>query len=389
MNSPAERIFPPPPARDGHIVRTQFVGSWEAQFRGTGRLTAFITDHLLRFSAALDDAGLSLVYMQRHRLELGLKLLLERSGAAGDAIAAGHDLAKLQAVCETVIGSGTHAERWKQFRAEHDPLIQLISEVDRQSIVFRYPVGRDQRPLTRPPLIDLEELERATSSFHASVDSLVDHFAREEGLEIDAEEQMAAAEELEAAIRAIRTSRAVINAMDNAVAELHDQVRIGPKMADPVDAKTAEVLSSREEHFARADALLVPLTRSLELIRGRPEAEIEPDPLPQPPRGSLRHPLEIKKQLDETIEWVAKVVGESVGELGRALRAVYERSEYWPGIAARQLHEDLGGFLTRIHPALVEHAAKRVTENANEGRSSDQVSADENAGRRSGRGDSA
>lgn len=354
MDPLAERIFPTPPPRDGNIVRTGFVGGWEAQLRGTGRMTAFTTDHLLRFSAALDDVGLALVFMQRHRLELGLKLLLERADATEKAIKAGHDLAKLDSACGEALGGGPRADEWRRFGEKHGSLIALIDEVDRGSDVFRYPVGRDRRPLRRPALIDLAELERGTAAFHDSVLELVDLLARDEGLEIPSAENHLAIVELQAAIRAILTSRVLIETMDRAMSGLSGELPFGPRQRP--DPKTAEILSSREEHFAIADALLVPLRRSLELIGGGQAEEIEPAALPSPPRGSVGHPLAVKERLEEHMDWVAQISGGTVGELGRALSAVYHRSEHWPGIASRQLHEDLGGFLTRIHPALVEHA---------------------------------
>jgi hypothetical protein len=365
MNSLRDRIFPPPPPRDGLIVRTQFVGSWESQFAGVGRMTAFVTDYLLRFSAALDDVGLNVVYLQRHHLELGLKLTLERAGSTEEAIATGHDLDRLLRACDAAISAGRHSSPWQEFVDSHGPLIRLMDEVDPQSFVFRYPVNKSQQQVARPPLIDLRELERATAGFHRSVNSLVDLFARDEGLDIPAEEHEVAATEIETAIKAIKSSRAAVKVMDGAVKSLHDQIRILPDRGP--DAKGAEAIAGREEQLAVADALVPPLIRGLEMIRGKDKLEpIEPDPPPEPPAGPLRNPQEVKQRLDEYIPWVAELVGESAGELGRALRAVYERTETWPGLASHQLHQDIGRFLTRIHPALVEHAAKRASEEPDE-----------------------
>lgn len=51
-------IFPPGPPRDGNIIPTQFVGTWESQLLGLGRLTAFLTERLLKESFAVDDMAL-------------------------------------------------------------------------------------------------------------------------------------------------------------------------------------------------------------------------------------------------------------------------------------------------------------------------------------------
>jgi hypothetical protein len=364
MNSLRDQIFPSPPPRDGFVVRTEFVGSWEAQFAGVGRLTAFVTDYLLRFSAALDDVGLSVVYLQRHHLELGLKLLLERAGATQEAIDAGHDLGKLLAACEEEIGSGKHADALGEFVNRHGELLRLMDEVDPQSFVFRYPVDRSRQRVSRPPLVDLRELEVASSSFHRAVDSLVDLFARDEPLSVAPEERAVAEAELEAAIKAIKLSRATIDAMDSAVRNLHDQIRVLPDKGP--DARAAEAIAGREEQFAVADALITPLARALELISGSQVQihEIEPDPLPEPPGGPVEHPIQIKQRLDEYIPWVAKLAGGSTRKLGQALRAVFERSEHWPGLASRQLHDDVGRVLARIHPALVEQATTEVSTRA-------------------------
>jgi len=72
----SDDVFPKGPPRDGLIARTEYVGSWESQFRGVGRHTAFLSRYLLSFSAAVDDIALDVVFLQRHRVEVGLKLIL-------------------------------------------------------------------------------------------------------------------------------------------------------------------------------------------------------------------------------------------------------------------------------------------------------------------------
>lgn len=81
VTSLEDLIFPSGDPRDGYILRLELVGSWESQFLGLGRLTAFLTPRLLAEAHAVDDMGLNVVFLQRHRVEIGLKLILERAQA--------------------------------------------------------------------------------------------------------------------------------------------------------------------------------------------------------------------------------------------------------------------------------------------------------------------
>jgi hypothetical protein len=202
------RIFPSWPPRDGLLMRTARVGSWESQFVGAGRLTAFVSDHLLRFGAALDDIGLGLVFLQHHRVELGLKLALERAGVAD--IPNDHRIGVLVGQCERAMESAGLVEDWQRFEADHGAFLELLNEVDSRSFVFRYPVDTRGEAVSRPPLVDLVELEAEDARFHRSVERLVDLMACRESLRLTMPEAVAASSEIADAIRAINTAHAAV-----------------------------------------------------------------------------------------------------------------------------------------------------------------------------------
>jgi hypothetical protein len=141
-----DQIFPQGPPRDAHIVRTAFVGSWESQFRGLGRLTAFLSEYLLRFNAAVDDIALNVIFLQRHRIEVGLKLLLERANAEVPAI---HDIDNLAQRCVAGLRAAGHEALGKSFWSGQQEFIGLMHKIDPGSFDYRYPVDTKNQPVTR------------------------------------------------------------------------------------------------------------------------------------------------------------------------------------------------------------------------------------------------
>jgi hypothetical protein len=106
-----ERLFPVDPPTPHVLMKTAFVGTWEAKFRGLGRLTGFLDDTLPRFSAADDDLGLGVVFLHRHHVEIGLKLLLERVGAR---LETSHRLRGLVEACATAFAERGWAAEWER-----------------------------------------------------------------------------------------------------------------------------------------------------------------------------------------------------------------------------------------------------------------------------------
>ncbi len=116
-----DRIFPLGPPVDGNIIRTEFVGTWESQLLGLGRLTKFLTDRLLSESFGVDDMALYVMFLQRHRVEVGLKLVLER---AQGTIPGTHKLQPLMGSAKGAVKSVGLVAPWDRFegaQAVHRP----------------------------------------------------------------------------------------------------------------------------------------------------------------------------------------------------------------------------------------------------------------------------
>lgn len=156
------RIFPPAPPRDGNLLRLGLVGSWESHLVGLGRLTAFLTPRLLKQSHAVDDMGLYVVFLQRHRVEVGLKLVLERARAP---IPNTHAIEALVNACDTACAAVGYGSEFRAFAASQQEYIGLIDEVDPGAATFRYPVDAKAQPWARQELVDLQALEEAGKEF--------------------------------------------------------------------------------------------------------------------------------------------------------------------------------------------------------------------------------
>ena len=139
-----DRIFPSNPPHPGSLMQTAWISGWESQFVGLGSLTAFLSGHLQRFSAADDDLGLGLVFLQRHRAEVGLKLLLERAGGKQCPI---HHLDKLRTACNRAFEDKGLSKDWACFCADQDEYLKLMQEIDPEGFTYRFPF--DKKGLVR------------------------------------------------------------------------------------------------------------------------------------------------------------------------------------------------------------------------------------------------
>jgi hypothetical protein len=139
MASVADLIFPSGEPRDGNILRLELVGSWESQFLGLGRLVAFLTPRLLEEAFAVDDIGVNVVFLQRHRVEVGLKLILERMGATA---VGGHGIAALWRRCDLACAEAQFSSQWEAFDRARREFADLVDRVDPGAATFRYPVDR-------------------------------------------------------------------------------------------------------------------------------------------------------------------------------------------------------------------------------------------------------
>lgn len=167
-------IFPSGPPRDGRLIRAQLVETWESQLLGLGRLTALLTERLEKESFAADDMALYVVFLQRHRVEVGLKLILERAGVS---IPATHKLEPLFQACKGAVEDAGFASEWQRFASAQANYVQLVGQIDPGAATFRYPVDTARQPWGRDEYVDLAAFESAGAGFQASLLALIEDLA--------------------------------------------------------------------------------------------------------------------------------------------------------------------------------------------------------------------
>lgn len=173
-------LFPDPKASNApNWIQTEWAEGWAAQFMGIGYLTGLVNRHFHELGALQDQAGLAAVFLQRHRLEVGIKTVF---AALEDERTDNHNLTTLWAECKKLVGQSTDfvphgftgQEVVDTHLKPHDELIRLMSKADPGSFTFRYPVDKGGKKVDRPKFIDYAALERVCEEFEGSVIAIVE-----------------------------------------------------------------------------------------------------------------------------------------------------------------------------------------------------------------------
>jgi len=161
------QIFPSD--RDERLVQTQWASDWLDGAAGFGYAANCLMQHVTELGALIDQAGLAIFFLQRHRVELALKGLLD---AVGADVPNSHDLDYLWTHCEATV-EPRDPDAWATFRADHHELVQVLNGVDQSSFTFRYPVDTKGAKATRPEFIDLAILDKHVKDLHSGVSGYV------------------------------------------------------------------------------------------------------------------------------------------------------------------------------------------------------------------------
>jgi hypothetical protein len=346
MPSLSDTIFPDGEPRDGYILRLALVGTWESQFLGLGRLVAFVTPRLLAEAFAVDDMGVNVVFLQRHRVEVGLKLILERAGAD---LVVDHKINSLWKRCADTCNAAGALSAWGTFERSQKEFADLLDQVDPNAATFRYPVDAKNQPWKRG-LVDLAAMEEAGASFERDVLALIGGLAAKEPLPIAEDDACEAAEELSALIA---RGRGTIQRSQEVVERLREQRRA---IESVIPAPLRRAPGPGEDDFAELDALTEasePMLRGIEGLLGRlvstygiapPPPPVAPLPEPNP----FDPPVKLKETFDAQMKWFADHVIREFRPLTEAVNAVYRRSESWGAPVARQVHLDVARFRSRL-----------------------------------------
>jgi HEPN domain-containing protein len=147
-----DRLFPS--ERHPDLVQTEWSEGWAHAPAGFGYVAEYLTEHARDFGATIDQAGVAIFFVQRHRVELALKALLD---AVGADVPYGHGLKTIWQKCEEALRPKDE-RAWDGFAADHAELIDALDKVDPGSFAFRYPVDKKGEEVQRPAFIDLKVL---------------------------------------------------------------------------------------------------------------------------------------------------------------------------------------------------------------------------------------
>jgi hypothetical protein len=164
-----DEIFPA--KRRLEYVQTEWSAGWTAGTSGFGYAAEFLTKHARSFGATIDQAGLAVFFLQRHRVELVLKDLLNFFGIK---FKSSHSLQYLWGLCEQGFTESELLD-WAEFDAENGEFVRALIAVDDGAATFRFPVDRQGQEAKRPDFIDLEALNRHAEVLENGASGCVDY----------------------------------------------------------------------------------------------------------------------------------------------------------------------------------------------------------------------
>ncbi len=152
-------------------VQTQWSKGWGYAGIGYGEAARFLTEHRRDFGATIDQVGLVIFFLQRHRVELALKEMLVQRRFDLREIKAQHSLLALWGACRAAVGADTN--EWRQLNAGGSEMVALLADSDPGSYTYRYPVGTDGEEHERPEFIDLDALEGHVADFVSLINGYI------------------------------------------------------------------------------------------------------------------------------------------------------------------------------------------------------------------------
>ena len=167
-----DEIFPAD--RDRAYVQTEWASGWAFAVIGFGYAARMLTEQRQAMHANVDQIGLAVFFLQRHRVELVIKQTLVDLGEDPARIAShGHNLKRLWETLGSVVRSKS-TDHWKQLSNAHADFLETMHEADEGSFSYRYPTDKDGNESKRAAFISLEALERHADDFENGIQGYTD-----------------------------------------------------------------------------------------------------------------------------------------------------------------------------------------------------------------------
>jgi hypothetical protein len=155
-------------------VQTEWAGGWTYAVIGFGEAARMLTEQRRKMGASVDQIGLAVFYLQRHRVELILKqTLIDLGEEPIRVIKPGHDLAALWALLKARLQSDDPGE-WDTLERDHGDFVSVMHEADSSSFSYRYPVDKSGSHSVRPDYIDLDALQHHVERFESGLHGYLD-----------------------------------------------------------------------------------------------------------------------------------------------------------------------------------------------------------------------
>jgi hypothetical protein len=170
-----DEIFP----TDQHpaYVQTQWAKGWGYNVIGFGDAARLLTEQRAKMHATVDQIGLAVIYLQRHRVELVIKQALVDLGKEQAEVATlGHSLEHVWRELGTVVKS-IGGDHWRSLVNDYAEFIAVMHEADEGSFSYRYPIDRAGAESKRADFINLEALQRYAEGFEYGVHGYTDMIA--------------------------------------------------------------------------------------------------------------------------------------------------------------------------------------------------------------------
>jgi hypothetical protein len=166
-----EELFPS--ERHPDFVQTEWCKTWIDLATGFGYAARELTERRKRFGATIDQAGIAIFFLQRHRIELLLKAWLV------DLRAPRRDTHRLDVLLKAVdrLVKPKYPDEWQQFDSEHGAFVRLVASKDEGSFVFRYPEDKSGTAFERPDYIDLDVMHGQVEALETAITGFMDYEA--------------------------------------------------------------------------------------------------------------------------------------------------------------------------------------------------------------------